>query len=261
MRLADITPVILTRNEEPNIRRTLERLRWAKDIVVVDSGSDDGTLDILRQFPAVRVFQHPFRAHAEQWHFAINETSIATPFVLGLDADYLLSEELIREFETLAPEPEIGGYEVAFRYCVLGHPLPRSIYPPRILLFRREQASFVQDGHTQRLSVSGSVRQLRHLVDHDDRKSLTCWVGAQDAYARLERDKLLAARASELGRADRIRLRRILAPIAVLFYCLFAKRMLFAGLPGWYYTYQRVVAEVLLSLYLIEDRLVNHEPR
>ncbi|HYC14748.1 MAG TPA: hypothetical protein VEC75_10885, partial [Stellaceae bacterium] len=117
------------------------------------------------------------------------------------------------------------------------------------------------DGHTQRLSVSGAVRSLRHLVDHDDRKSLTHWLGAQDAYARLERGKLLAARAGELGRADRLRSRRVFAPIAVLLYCLFAKRMLFAGLPGWYYTYQRVVAEILLSLYLIEDRLVNHEPR
>ncbi|HVM77668.1 MAG TPA: glycosyltransferase family 2 protein [Stellaceae bacterium] len=261
MRLDDITPVILTRNEEPNIGRTLERLGWAKDIVVVDSGSDDGTLEILRRFPSVRVFQHPFREHAEQWRYALNATSISTSWVLGLDADYIVSGELVREIEGLVPEPDTAGYEAAFRYCVLGHPLPRSIYPPRIVLFRPTQASYVQDGHTQRLSVSGRVRSLRHLVDHDDRKSLTRWVGAQDAYARLERDKLLASSARELGRADRIRLRRVLAPIAVLLYCLFAKRMLLAGPAGWYYTYQRVVAELLLSLYLIEDRLVNHEPR
>ena len=65
--LDQITPVLLTYNEEENIGRTLPRLRWAKDIVVVDSGSTDGTLNILTAFPNLRVFKRRFGAHAKQW--------------------------------------------------------------------------------------------------------------------------------------------------------------------------------------------------
>lgn len=261
MRLDEITPVVLTFNERPNIRRTLERLGWAKDIVVVDSGSDDGTLEIVREFPAARVFQHPFLGHAEQWRYAVGETGISTPWVLGLDADLIVSDDFLREVETLTPPADIAGYDVGFRYCVVGRPLPRSIFPPRILLFRRASVRFEQDGHAHRVAVSGRVGQLRHRVDHDDRKPLSRWLASQDGYARLESDKLATAQPQTLGRADRLRRHGFIAPVAMLFYCLFIKRLIFSGLPGWYYTYQRVLAEMLLSLYLIENRLVEREPR
>lgn len=260
MRLDDITPVILTYNEEPNIRRTLRSLEWATEIVVVDSGSTDRTLEILREFRSVRVLQHAFENHALQWHYAISQSNISTEWVLGLDADLILPSDSVQEIAALPPDGEIGGYESQFRYCVLGHPLPRSIFPARILLFRRARVSFHRDGHAHRVGVAGRVESLRCLVDHDDRKPVTRWLASQDVYARLEREKLLAVPHQELlSCADRVRARRFMAPIAVLLYCLFVKRLIFAGLPGWYYTYQRVLAEVLLSLYLIEHELGNSD--
>lgn len=259
MRLDDVTPVILTYNEEANIGRVVARLAWAKEVIVVDSFSTDRTLAILREFPNVRVVQRSFEGHATQWQYAVAEGGIATPWVLGLDADLMLAEEAPVEIEALAPGVEIAGYSARFRYCVQGHPLPRSIFPDRIVLFRKDRVSFRQDGHAHRVSVAGTVQLLRTLIDHDDRKPLSRWVCAQDGYARLERDKLLVARPGELLGPDRVRARRWLAPVAVLLYCLFIKRLILAGLPGWHYTYQRVMAEVLLSLYLIEESLAKRE--
>lgn len=254
MHLHTITPVVLTYNEEPNIGRALASLAWARDVVVVDSFSSDRTVDIVRSFRNARLFQRRFDSHERQWNYALRETGIAGEWALTLDADYLVSEAVVRELQALEPAASVDGFEARFRFRIHGRPLRRSLYPGRIVLFRRERGAFYQDGHTQRLRVEGEVRPLKEPIDHDDRKPIGHWILAQDRYARLDRDKLLAANARRLGLADRIRTRRFLAPVLVLFYCLFIKRMILEGLPGWYYTYQRVTAEILLSLYLIEQR-------
>ena len=89
---AHITPAVLTFNEASNIGRMLERLAWAKDVVVVDSGSSDETVAIAKRFPNVRVFVRPFDTHWNQWTFAQKETGIRTEWMMRLDADYILSE-------------------------------------------------------------------------------------------------------------------------------------------------------------------------
>jgi hypothetical protein len=65
--LNEITPLILTYNEAANIGRTLERLAWAREIVVVDSFSDDETVEIASSFANVRVIQRVFDCHRSQW--------------------------------------------------------------------------------------------------------------------------------------------------------------------------------------------------
>src|SRR5918993_3856408 len=110
MMLHQITPLILTYNEAPNIARTLAGLTWARDIVVVDSFSDDDTVEIASSVPHVRLFQRAFDSHRNQWEFGLKETGIATPWVLALDADYVVSDDLIAELESLQPNPATAGY-------------------------------------------------------------------------------------------------------------------------------------------------------
>jgi glycosyltransferase involved in cell wall biosynthesis len=86
MFIEKLTPLILTYNEAANIGRTLKRLEWARDIVVVDSISQDETLRIVADFPQARVFQRRFDTHVNQWNFGMQETGIATDWVLALDA-------------------------------------------------------------------------------------------------------------------------------------------------------------------------------
>lgn len=245
----EVTPLILTYNEAANIGRSLEQLIWAKRIVVVDSGSTDETLEILGAYPQVEVFQRSFDTHAKQWNYGLDK--IESEWVLSLDADYVLSPELIDEIRSLSAESTIDGFFIRFKYCVFGKPLRGTLLPPRQALFRREKGYYFDDGHTQQLEVKGKSGCLKEWIYHDDRKPLSRWLWAQDRYMVLEVKKLLSTPSHELSLGDRIRKTKILAPFVILIYCLILKGGILDGWAGWYYTFQRVLAEILLSIHLI----------
>jgi glycosyltransferase involved in cell wall biosynthesis len=251
-----ITPLILTYNEAPNIRRTLEQLSWASGIVVVDSFSQDETPEIVRSFPTVRLLQRTFDSHAAQWNFGAAASS--TDWVLALDADYVLCDALVAELKRWTPRDDIAAYFAPLVYCIHGRPLRGSLYPPRAVLFHRGRCRYVQDGHTQILQLDGTSARLNNPIYHDDRKSLARWFWAQDRYADLEADKLLSADPASLSFPDRLRLRIIPAAFLVFFYTLFAKRTVLDGWPGWYYALQRTMAEIILSLKLAERKILRN---
>lgn len=254
-----ITPLILTCNEEPNLARCLGRLGWAKEIVVVDSLSTDATKQIAARHPQVRFLERKFDNHTAQWNFGIEQCS--TEWVLSLDADYLLADGFEEELRSLAPGPELAAYAVSFHYCIAGRPLRGTLYPPRLALFRRTKCRYVQDGHTQLLHAEGPTAALRTPMLHDDRKPLSHWVWSQDRYAKLEADKLTRTPASALGLNDRIRKTIVLGPPVVLLYTLFVRGVILDGWAGWYYAFQRALAETLLSLRLLEVKLSGPEPK
>jgi glycosyltransferase involved in cell wall biosynthesis len=254
--LENITPLILAYNEAANIERTLEQLHWARDIVVVDSFSDDDTLEIISGFPQVRIHQRKFDSHENQWNFGLNETGINSEWVLGLDADYILTEDLAAELGALQPAPEISAYRAKFVYCVNGKRLRSGIYPPVTVLYRKSSASYIQEGHTQRLVTAGEIDNLRCPILHDDRKSLTRWLEAQSRYTKLEADKLLSSPESSSW-TDHVRRWRLLAPPAMLFYCLIVRGGVLDGWAGFYYAFQRSLAELMIALYLVDHDLRN----
>ena len=260
--LDQITPVILTFNESPNIRRTLDRLNWATDIVVLDSFSTDDTVDLIKKYPQVRLYQRSFDSHTNQWNFAINNTDIKTDWVLALDADYVLSEAIVNELDGLALVSVSGvdAYRASFQYFILGKPLSGTLYPPVTVLYRREKANYIQDGHTQRVQIDGNVGSLGELIFHDDRKPLSSWLHAQDRYMKLESKLLCSKNWGALGFADKLRRLVVIAPVAVFFYCLLVKRGLFDGRAGLYYAFQRSLAEVILSVRIIQVSIskINH---
>ncbi|NDJ18726.1 glycosyltransferase family 2 protein [Myxacorys almedinensis] len=257
MNLQDVTPLILTFNEAPNIGRILDHLAWAKRIVVVDSYSTDSTINILKLHPQVEIFQRQFDTHANQWNYGLAQ--VQTEWVLSLDADYIVPEALVSEINTLSNASEVDSYSIRFKYCVFGKPLRGTILPPRQALFRRQKATYIDDGHTQVLQVSGQYAMLDSYFHHDDRKPLSRWLWAQDRYMALEVKKLLSTPEQELSLGDRIRKSKILAPLVILIYCLFLKGGILDGWAGWYYAFQRVLAEILLSIHLIEAEVSSQK--
>jgi glycosyltransferase involved in cell wall biosynthesis len=248
----DVTPVILTRDEEPNIERTLRQLQWAREVVVCDSGSTDGTLRIARGFPNVRIFPRSLDTLADQWTAATAQAQ--TEWVLTLDADYFVPDTLVDEMAILRPDTETGGYEASFTYAVGGKPLRASLYPPRAVLLRRGQYAFYMDGHTQRVRVIGNVVPLQARIVHDDRKSLARFIARQRRYMRDEAAKLRNAPPGSLNASSRLRKLRVLAPLIVPFYTLFAKGLIRDGWPGLHYTFERTLAELILSVELFRRR-------
>ena len=252
MRLEDITPLVITYNESANISRVLAALDWAPRIVVVDSGSTDGTRELLSVNPRVETFTRQFDSFANQCNFGLSQ--IRTPWTLSLDADYVCSPSLIEEITNLPASPGEAGFRVHFKYCVGGVPLRRTLYPARTVLYRTEGAQYVTDGHAHRVVVNGGVKELRGTMYHDDRKPLESWLRAQDRYAKHEAEKLGRSASQTLSFADKLRRTGWLAPVAMPIYCLFVLGLVFDGVPGIHYTLQRTYAEILLALRLLEDR-------
>jgi glycosyltransferase involved in cell wall biosynthesis len=252
--LDQVTPIVLTWNEEANIERVFGQLAWAQRIVV-DSNSTDSTIDLLARYPNVQIFQREFSTHSEQANFSLLETGVTTEWVLTIDADYVLSDPLLVEMTQLAPAAEVAGFTTAFEYWVLGRPLRGSLYPPRVTLFRRSQGDYEQEGHTQRLRLRGPAATLMNPIFHDDRKPLARWIVNQERYASLEAERLInASPGTRFDWADRIRRTGLFAPALVAGYCLLIKGCAFDGRAGLYYTFQRVVAETLLAMRLWEMR-------
>src|ERR1700693_547884 len=189
--LHEITPMILTFNEEANIGRTLAKLTWAKRILVIDSGSTDRTLEIIRQYPQAVVIRRDFDSAASQCNFGL--THIDSEWVLSLDADYVLSDELVSEIANLRPTDNIRGFWARFIYQVFGHALRASVYPRRAVLYRRSAAVYVDEGHTQRVRIDGALSKWDHPIYHDDRKPISRWFSSQSRYASLEASHLLSS--------------------------------------------------------------------
>lgn len=245
MNVADITPVILTRDEEPNLERTLAQLAWASDVVLVDSFSTDATVEIAKRFANVRVFERTIDTLAGQSNYGLQQAR--TPWALLLDADYFVPSAFVDELRSLEPAPGVRAYRAAFRYAVDGRPLRASLYPARVVLLHREHATVWQDGHAHRVTADGEIGTLQSKIVHDDRKNFARFIERQKRYMREEADKLRHADPRALSLAGRIRKLIVVAPLAVVFHTLFVKGLIFDGLPGLRYTWERFVAELILS--------------
>jgi len=183
-----ISVAIITKNEEANIRGCLESVRWADDIVVVDSGSTDRTLAICREFPA-RIFAEEWKGFARQKNSAIAKTQ--HEWVLSLDADERVTENLKEEIlHTLEADSSPDGFFIARKNFFLGKWIKYcGWYPDRNLrLFRKGRGLFEEREVHERILVQGPVGYLREPLEHHTYRTLS------DFILRLDRYSSLAAR-------------------------------------------------------------------
>lgn len=167
-----LSVVIITLNEAHAIRACLESVAWADEIIVVDSGSTDGTLAICREFtPHVHV--HDWPGFGPQKNRALGYAT--QEWVLSLDADERVTPGLRRELEAAMAAP---GAHAAFRmprlssFC--GRYMRHSGWWPDYItrLFRRGAARFSDDLVHERLVVSGSTGTLKSPLLHDTYRDL-----------------------------------------------------------------------------------------
>ncbi|UOE51900.1 glycosyltransferase family 2 protein [Mucilaginibacter sp. SMC90] len=253
-----VTAIILTKNEEPNLKRVLDRLTWLQRVVILDSFSTDATLDIANSYPNVEVFQRKFDTHGNQWNYGLS--LLKSKWALTLDADYVLTPEFIEETKSIVANPQDIAYETTFKFLVFGRKLFADNTTPRPVLFDIDKCMYYDDGHTQRLKINGTTGRYKSYILHDDRKSLSRWLSNQDGYAIKESKKLVNEPASEMPLSGKIRKTKVLAPFLVFFHCLFVKRLIFNGWEGWHYTLQRTMVEILLAIRLIEDEKLAEKP-
>jgi glycosyltransferase involved in cell wall biosynthesis len=190
-----VSVVIITKNEELNLDRTLASVTWAEERIVMDSGSTDGTLEIARQHGA-KIFQETWKGYAGQKNSAIARASC--DWVLSLDADEEVSPELatkIREV-TQRVESDVSGYFMARRNFFLGRWIRHGgFYPDRKLrLFRRGKGRFAERAVHETMQVEGATAVLSGDLIHNAYPTLTGYIETMNRYSSLAAEVAAAKR-------------------------------------------------------------------
>jgi len=197
--MIDLTVFIITKNEEDNIKKCIASLRGiAKRIVVVDSYSTDDTVAVATALGA-DVYQHPFTDHASQINWGLNHTDIQTEWIMRMDADEELTEELAKEIETRLPRlrNDINGVELKRRVYFMGKWIRHGGVYPTILLrmFRRDQAVCEQKLMDEHFVLrSGESILFEHDFIDNNTKSLEWWIQKHNWYSEREKQDYLEKR-------------------------------------------------------------------
>jgi len=162
-----LSVAMITMNEEANLPRTLESVKWADEIVIVDSGSRDRTIEIAKSFGA-KTSYHAFGGHGEQKNVALDLCT--SDWVLLLDADEALATELQAEIRgLLAGEPSFDAYRIPRRNLILGRWMRHGGFYPdlKLRLFRRGAARLDEGvGPHSTPQFSGPRGRLKHDMLH-----------------------------------------------------------------------------------------------
>lgn len=248
-----ICALVITYNEQDNIDRTLSSIAWVDRILVVDSGSTDATLEIISRYPQASVLHREFTTFAEQCNFGLEH--IDEPWVLSIDADYSFPDVAQVSVSAAVARDAVVGYRTAFCYAIYGKIVRGSILPPRTVLYRRQSARYEDDGHGHRVRINGLLEDLPFRLVHDDRKPLPRWLASQVTYAAQEADKLAGTAGPELSLQDKLRKFIVVAPPLVFLLVYVFRGGFLSGWQGLYYALQRLFAELLLSLFLVDRKL------
>jgi glycosyltransferase involved in cell wall biosynthesis len=194
--------LVLTFNEAENIRRCLDSLGGCDDVVVLDSYSTDGTVDLLRD-SQVRVFQRCFDTFAGQRNWAIDNVPFKHPWVLHLDADECMTPQLHEEIETVTARDEKSAYLLANKLIFMNRWIKRaSMYPFfQARLLRRGESRFAQRGHGQILDyATRGVGKLREpYLHYNFSRGIEDWVTRHNKYSSDEAARIAGGSKSFRG--------------------------------------------------------------
>lgn len=193
-----ISVALITKNEEPNLGRTLASVRWANEIVIVDSGSTDRTEDIARELGA-KFFPETWKGFGAQKNSAIAKCS--GDWILSLDADEEVSPGLAAEIRRLlVAEPKHDAFLLPRRNLFLGRWMRHGGYWPdrKLRLFRRGSAQFEERAVHETMRCTARVARLRGELIHHAYPTLDSYIEHMNRYSTLGAEQVL-----ERGRTSR----------------------------------------------------------
>ena len=212
-----LSVAIVAMDEEANIGRTLASVRWADEIVLVDSGSKDRTREIARE-QGVRVIEEPWRGYVAQKQYAVELCT--KDWVLLLDADEELSPELAEEIRRALADPgETNGFWLPRKNLFLGRWMRHGgFYPdPKLRLFRNG-IGFVtgHDPHDRcelKSAVPPRTRQFKNAIVHYTYPTLSYYIAHMNRYSSLGADLAISEGKRSFSVAD-----IVIRPMATFFY-------------------------------------------
>jgi glycosyltransferase involved in cell wall biosynthesis len=183
-----VSAVVLTLNEEPNIRRCLASVGWADQVVVVDAGSVDGTVSVARSLGA-EVAEQPWLGFSAQRECALRLPLIRHDWVYFVDADEWVSPQLATEIAAQLTDPNCAGFAHRLRLVFMGTWIRHCGWYPGswvVRLVDRRHTKYDGSLVGERACVDGRVRRLDNDIVDEDRKGLAAWLHKHVRYAQLE---------------------------------------------------------------------------
>ena len=275
-----LSVIVLTHNEAENIPACLASVEWAHDLIVVDSGSTDGTVGIARDTcPDVRVFVHPFRDFGEQRSWALDETAPKHEWVLFLDADERCTATCAAAIREAVKSPgDHVGFYLTYRNFFLGRWIKRcTLYPSwQVRLLKRGAVGFRKEGHGQREVTDGRLGYIREPYDHYGfSKGIAHWIERHNRYSSNEGELLQRLRDEPLRLRDLLRggpvvrrrcLKRFRAriwcrPLVRFIYSYVFQRGFLDGRAGLVYCLLRVAHDIHIGAKLAEAEFSERSRR
>jgi glycosyltransferase involved in cell wall biosynthesis len=192
-KLATLSVIVITKNEEHNIIDCLESVKWANEIVVVDGGSDDKTVDLARRY-SQKVYMKPWEGYAVSKNFALEQCT--GDWILWLDADERVTKELSEEIQNVVSQGIAGydGFEVSRRAFFLGRWIRHcGWYPGYVLrLFRRGSGRWSDKKVHEHLEIEGNIGRLNSDLLHYTDPNLWHYFDKFNRYTTLAAEELTA---------------------------------------------------------------------
>ena len=191
MTAADVTAIVLTKNEELNIPDCLRSMEgFTARVVVVDSGSDDRTVEIARQMGA-EVYVHPFENYSKQFNWAIDNTDIHTKWTLRFDADERLTPQLCEELRKLMTEhdsDDVNGVTAEAWLYFMGRKIRYGCHNKRKIILFKTGIGRIEDRRMDERTVlsEGHAVYAKNRFIHYDFKDMTSWINKLNWYATRE---------------------------------------------------------------------------
>jgi len=188
--MSKISVVIITKNEAEHIRNCFDSVQWADEIIVVDSGSTDKTVEIAKSMGA-KVFSHKWEGHVQQRRFAVEQVS--SEWVLVIDADEVVTQELKEEIQSRVGKEACNGYYLNRLNYFLHRPVRHcGWFPDKILrLFLKSRAWMPEVSVHEGFIVEGRIKSLHGFLLHFSYDSLQEYFEKMNRYTSLEiQDKL-----------------------------------------------------------------------
>lgn len=184
-----LSVVLITKDAQEVLAPCLQSVPLADEILVVDSGSTDGTLELARLYHA-RIIHQPWLGFGRQKQFAVSQAK--HDWVLCLDADERVSPELMAEIETLLQHPHFMAYSMPRRNRFLNQWLNHGEgYPDRILrLFHRRHATWSTDPIHEKVETRLPVGRLKGDLMHESQQSLEAYLDKQNRYTTLQAQEI-----------------------------------------------------------------------
>lgn len=253
MKRPPITVTIITLNEEENLPRAIQSVSWADEVVVVDSGSTDRTVEIARGLGA-RVCSNPWQGYGQQKNHAQRQAT--HDWILSLDADEVVNPKLAQEIEAALTAVAAGrsqacGFAFPRKTFYLGRWIQHGGWYPNYLvrLADRRSSSWSEPAVHEALQVQGTVVQLKEPLDHYSFNTIQDQILTNLNFSRLGSQELIRR-----GNPPSL-LKVLFKPLGKFIETYFLKMGFLDGLPGFIISVNAAYSIFLKYAYLLESRI------